>query len=384
MKILILENIISPYKTLLFNAISLILVGFKVLYISETERRRDWVINKDEMKFPYEIMFQVPIDEIPRWVMFKETWKQLNNLNPEVLIIDGYSYSSSWSSLFWARKSKRKLILWSSSNEDDHNRSFYKELLKRYFVKRCDAYNVYGTKSKEYLLKLGAEKDKVFIMGNNTDNTFYYTETMKWKRKREVLLQEYRAPKFNFLYIGRFAIEKNIFHLLDAFRRVREKSNNWGLILVGSGPQEPEIKNYIKKNKVENVLMPGFKQREELPKFLALGDVFILPSISETWGLVVNEAMAAALPVFVSKKCGCWPDLVEDGENGFSFSPFDRDDLFNLMKAAVEGKVELNGMGQASLARIGQYTPESAANVVLKTVNFVLTRRGENGLLHSL
>jgi glycosyltransferase involved in cell wall biosynthesis len=374
-KVVILHNIISPYKILLFNALHEAYDNFKVLYISESEQRREWKINKDGIKFSYEIMFRMPLDDVNPVLLFKKTWKHLNALNPEILIIDGYSYTSSWAGLFWAKKNKRKIILWSSSNEDDRKRIFYKEFLKRFFVKRCDAYNVYGTKSKAYLIKLGAKKDRIFIVGNNTDNAFYYNETMKWKKMRDALCQEYAMPAHNFLYIGRFSEEKNIFTLLDAYNKAIDMSDEWGLILVGSGPQKRAIEDYIQKQKIRNVLLPGFQQKSEICKFFAISDVFVLPSVSEPWGLVVNEAMAAGLPVLVSRKCGCYPDIVKDNENGFSFDPFDKNALFNLMLKIVNGETDLEKMGRQSLKIIKDYTPEKAAGIISETVMYVLNEK---------
>jgi glycosyltransferase involved in cell wall biosynthesis len=371
-KIAILHNIIAPYKTSLFNALHEIYDNFKVLYISETEHRREWEINKDDIKFPHEIMFRMPADEVHSVLLFRKTWLCLNAFDPEILIIDGYSYSASWAGLLWAKKNKRKIILWSSSNEQDHKRLFYKELLKRLFVKNCDAYNVYGSKSKKYLIKLGAREDRVFIMGNTTDNDLFYNETMKWRKLRNTLCQEYAVPASNFLYIGRFSEEKNIFSMLEAYKKVMHISDEWGLILVGNGPLRRAIEHYIQKHKIRNVLLPGFKQRGEICKFFAISDVFVLPSVSEPWGLVVNEAMAAGLPVLVSDKCGCSEDLVKEGINGFLFDPYNSDELSNLMKRIIEGRIDLKRMGENSLKIIKNYTLQRAAEIIVKTVVWLM------------
>lgn len=370
-KIVVLHNIIAPYKTLLFNALHDVLNNIKVLYISETEHRREWVISKDELRFPYQIMFKVPADEVSAILLFSKTWSRLNTLNPDVLIIDGYTYPSSWAGLFWARSRGRKRVLWSSSNEEDHDRIFYRETVKRSFVKRCDAYNVYGTKSRDYLLKLGAKADRISIVGNNTENAFYFNETMKLKDKRSDRCKQYGLPERNFLYIGRLSEEKNILHLLDSFRRLKELDSRWGLIMIGSGPQRREIENYIGEHKLKDVVIPGFKQKNDIPVFFGMSDVFVLPSISEPWGIVVNEAMAAGLPVLVSKKCGCYPDIVIDGENGFSFDPYDKNELFRLMCEMADGKTDLEKMGRRSLKIIKDYTPERASGIIFETIRKV-------------
>ena len=160
--------------------------------------------------------------------------------------------------------------------------------------------------------------------------------------------------------------------LLDAYRGLQASHANWGLILVGDGPQKTEIVDYIKRTGVRNVFMPGFIQKENISAYIAVSDVLVLPSISETWGLVVNEAMAGCLPVLVSNKCGCYPDIVKEGVNGFSFDPYDTNQLYTLMENMAEGIYDLKTMGQASLDIISNYTPEKAALVIRKTIENVL------------
>jgi len=94
--------------------------------------------------------------------------------------------------------------------------------------------------------------------------------------------------------------------------------------------------------------------------------------------LVVNEAMAAGLPVLVSRRCGCYPDLIKEGINGFSFDPFDNDELFNRMKEIVDGKHDLTKMGRASVDIIKDYTPQKAAKVIVDTIKFVIDGIDEN------
>lgn len=373
-KIVILHNIISPYKTLLFNELFEICSNLKVLYMAETENNREWDFKRDDFKFPYEVMFKGQLNRVGFLKILNKTWGKLNLLNPEVLIVGGYSYAAYWAGFFWAKLNRRKIILWSASHEEDRGRFFLKEKFKSVLVKRCDAANVYGERNKDYLVKLGMKEDRIFIKGNTTNNDFYCGETMKLKAKREVLCEQFGIPTHNFLYVGRFSQEKNLLCLLEAFKKLETKDFNWGLIFVGNGPQKEEIENYIKKCSMKNVYMPGFKQKDEIPQYLAVSDVFILPSISEPWGLVVNEAMAAGLPVLVSKRCGCYPDLINEGVNGFAFDPFNMEELHGLMKKAAEGKYDLAAMGKASLDIIKNYTPEKAAKVIKETVGLVLNK----------
>ena len=92
-KVLILHNIISPYKTLLFNELYKLCPGLIVLYMADTESNRDWDINKDDLKCPYEVLFQGQLDKVRLLKIARKTWTRLKLLNPDVLILGGYSYA---------------------------------------------------------------------------------------------------------------------------------------------------------------------------------------------------------------------------------------------------------------------------------------------------
>lgn len=118
--------------------------------------------------------------------------------------------------------------------------------------------------------------------------------------------------------------------------------------------------------------MPGFKQYSELPAYYGLASVFILPSIKDTWGLVVNEAMAAGLPVLVSNRCGCAPDLVEEGCNGYTFDPYNVDALAGLMRKISADDCDRAAMGQASRDIIARWTPQTFAENLCKAAEAAL------------
>jgi glycosyltransferase involved in cell wall biosynthesis len=370
-KIVILHNIISPYKNLLFKELQTIHKSIEVLYMAQSESDRHWHIDTNELTFPHRIMFEGSLDRVNTLALAVRTWKELNSSRPDVLVLGGYRYSACWAGFLWARLNRKRIVFWSASNEVDKNRTFLKEKLKGFLVRRCHAANVYGQKSREYLVKLGLKEDAIFIKGNATDNDFYHSRTSQQRAKRDSLRKQFGFATHNFLYMGRFSKVKNILHLLKAYERLRP-GDDWGLVLVGDGLQREEMADYIKQHALKNVLMPGFQQEEEIPKFLAASDVLVLPSISEPWGLVVNEAMASGLPVLVSKRCGCHPELIKEGVNGFSFDPFDNDELFELMQNVVDGKYDLTSMGEASLDIIKDYTPSRAAKIVSQAIEFAL------------
>ena len=126
-----------------------------------------------------------------------------------------------------------------------------------------------------------------------------------------------KKDDFVLLFAGRLDYHKNIFILLDAFKKVDYKNKK--LFIVGDGPLRLQVESYIKDCKIHEVYLKGFKKREALMQFYNISDAFALPSKKEAWGMVVAEAMCFGLPIIASDKVGATVDLVSDGYNGFIF-----------------------------------------------------------------
>src|SRR5262249_35139847 len=150
----------------------------------------------------------------------------------------------------------------------------------------------------------------------------------------QCLRKRYALPPRFFMACSRFVPKKNLARLLRAFAKYRHVAGAaaWSLVVVGDGAQMGELAALRCRLGIEeHVLFPGSKNYEELPIYYGLADAFIHASTTEQWGLVINEAMAAGLPVLVSERCGCASDLVVPGINGLLFNPEDVDSIAEAM-----------------------------------------------------
>jgi glycosyltransferase involved in cell wall biosynthesis len=215
-----------------------------------------------------------------------------------------------------------------------------------------------------------------FIRYQATDNETIEKIYLEKIRFREELKITYKInKKFNFIYVGRFSPEKNLKMLINSFYEVKklENSKDWGIIIVGDGPQKEELFKLVNSLGLNNdVFFVGGKSWKEVVDFYTISDVFILPSISEPWGLVVNEAMICGLPVIVSKRCGSYWDLVKEGVNGFGFDPFNQKELEKIMLKFINNEVDIRKMGEESRNIIKDYTPENAAKQMFIGIKKVL------------
>ena len=128
------------------------------------------------------------------------------------------------------------------------------------------------------------------------------------------------------------------------------------LVMVGSGADEQELRRMVGDLRLPDVSFPGFVNQSEIPSVYAACDVFVLPSENEPWGLAVNEAMCAGLPVVVSSEIGCADDLVTPGVEGATFEAGDVDGLAAALRPLLSDKEYRLRCGAASLDRIGRWS----------------------------
>lgn len=291
----------------------------------------------------------------------------LNEIQPDVLAIAGYFEVGMLFALLWCLWHRKSVILLSESMENDAPRFQLRELIKQKIVQQYHAALVGGTPHKRYFVKLGMPPKAIFLGYDVVGNSIFHPEFIGH------LPRPLKSPYF--LAINRFIPKKNLAFLIDAYAIYRQQKGHeaWHLVLSGEGELRPEIEQQIKKlNLTDWVHLPGFLQQEELLPYFAHASCFVHASIQEQWGLVVNEAMAAGLPVLVSNRCGCFEDLVLEGTNGFGFDPTDPTALIQLMLKMSSSDVNLAAMGQASLQHIQRFSPDFFAHSLKEAVEYSL------------
>ena len=381
--ILIFHNILwSHYKGRVFSELYKLAKqdGFdlKVIHIAINEKGRKNLgeVDKTVHQYPYKVLFEKTLEEVSLLQRVTKLLKVLFREEPDVVAIPGWNDLTYYLIAFITKIMGKKLIFQNDSTYFDRPRKWYKEIPKKLIIKLADAYWCYGTASKEYLLKLGATEDKVFIRCQATDFNYIDAVCKTFEGNKEKIKKENNLKPKNFIYVGRLSVGKNVEFLLKVFGSIKREfreAGDWGLIIVGDGPLRQEVEKFIKANNLEkDVYITGGMSWKEVPKFYAIADVFVLPSLSEPWGLVVNEAMICGLPVVVSKRAGAYWDLVKEGVNGFGFEPTNHEELKEIMLKFIRAEVDIVKMGEASREIIKPYTPENAAKQMLQAIKFAL------------
>jgi 1,2-diacylglycerol 3-alpha-glucosyltransferase len=292
----------------------------------------------------------------------------LNQIQPDVTIIAGYANLVMLASLLWSKVNHKPAILLSATTTTDFPRSGWKEQIKRFVLKGFRSALVGGQPQKRYVVDLGMPEEAVFLGYDVVGNADFHPDRLK---KLPCPLN-----KPYFLAVNRFVPKKNLLRLIAAYVAYQEIKGEsaWDLVLCGDGQLLPDIQQNIRDAGLEtHIHLSGFLQQDELLPYFAHARCFVHASVQEQWGLVVNEAMAAGLPVLVSDRCGCFEDLVLEGINGFGFDPEEQNQLTELMLKVSSDAVDLAAMGQASLTHIQNFSPDYFAASLMQAIDYALT-----------
>lgn len=208
-----------------------------------------------------------------------------------------------------------------------------KRAVYRAFIPRFDVYLTVGQRARAYYLHYGADPARMVFCPHAVDNEWFAAQAQEARPRREALRRGMGVEHDDILllFVGKFIAKKRISDLLEAAARLRGGGLHIRACLVGSGPLEADL-----RAQAGGLSLPahfaGFKNQSELSAYYCAADLLVLPSDGgETWGLVVNEAMACGLPAVVSDACGCAPDLIEEGKTGRTYPPGDVPALANAI-----------------------------------------------------
>ena len=318
------------------------------------------------LKFREDLPSDLPVDTLmpnSSWQsagqlrLARALWRHLGKLNPEVLLVPGYYTLPAIAAAVWAKLHRRTSVLMTESTAEDHARVWWKEAAKSSLIRLLFDWAICGGKAhRRYLAQLGFPSDRVASSYDVVDNDFFCRKALELRQHQP---SEFGLPSRYFLYTGRLAPEKNVEGLLAAWNDYRHGGGTWPLVLVGAGPSEPQLRAAAAALPFSyDIHFAGHTAYGDLPKFYAFAGCFVLPSIREPWGLVVNEALASGLPVIVSNRCGCAEDLVQHGHNGFVFDPANPDRLAaSLQEIAAWDDPEQPYCGNNSINSVSNCSP---------------------------
>lgn len=289
-KKVVITNLPSFYKINLYNEINK-RCKLLVVYTGDTASDRNIDFFRGEQKFDHVFLKG---NRLSRLI---ELFRILSATPYEELIIGGWDSLPMWLGAIISRKRKNALVIESSYIES--STSGIKGFVKRLFLSRITKVYASGQAQRKISDNLGFRGKTIITKGVGV---FNYIKQPPYTTREEVR---------RFLYVGRLVAVKNVEFIIDKFNSHPELE----LTIIGFGELEDKLKAMAK----ENIKFLGAVDNKDLHGHYQRADVFILPSKSEAWGLVVEESLNNGTPVMVSDKVGCSEELI-NSENGVIFT----------------------------------------------------------------
>jgi glycosyltransferase involved in cell wall biosynthesis len=341
----ILTSVMAPHRVALFNQLAQEPdVDLSIVYAARSDPSRSWDAIEGEMRYRWTVLRQRAL--LARGESFVHVTSGITpvvrDAAPDVLIVGGWDQPAYLQALALKSMAGLPLAWWVESNlRDRRSESRLMRSIKKRLIASGDGVIVPGVASADYVRSLGAESDRLWVAPNAVDNDYFSSSP-----RRE------DGPA-RFLFVGRLESAKGLAFLLDAWASVPDDAT---LSIVGSGSLQEAIAYRL--TGLPRVQMVGHLERAELKRAYAEADVFVFPSVSDPWGLVINEAMASGLPVIASSAPGAVDDLVTHGDNGLVVPPFDVPALASAMARLASDGSERVRMGLRSRSRVNLFSPK--------------------------
>lgn len=343
--VVIVTNIPTPYRIPLFNSVSALLAAHSqtlhVVFAMRKYSRRRWVDVLDRARFEYTVLdtprFEAGFEQVffvPRGI--KAT---LDKLHPECIVVSGFNLMAVAAARY-ASNRRIPYVVWSGETIDQFRQRslrYLRTLTRRKLVGNAAAFISYGRRASEYLESLGVGKNRIHVAVNTVDTDVFLRASDSLPKNDGSL---------RLLYVGHLQERKGLQYVLKAMEKLRDIPVS--LDVVGSGPMQPVYQRYTEDHGLTNVVFHGFKQQDDLTQYYPASDIFLFPSTSELFGLVMVEAAASGLPIIASKLAGGTVDIVQDGVNGYVVDPTNVDELTGKIRDLWSYPEKRKAMGAAS------------------------------------
>lgn len=340
-RVALLTEIPAPYRIPLFNALAQ-RVDLTVLFLRERNPDRPYALHEEELRFRREVLPGFDATLCGRWLVVN-TRVAPRLRGSDAVLLGGWNQPAFWEALAWCKRYRVPAVLWVESTESDR-RTGRLERVKRLLLRVPTAFVVPGGASRTYLEELGVDPARITVAPNAVDPTVFGTAA----RTR------HDGP-LRILAVGRLAPEKGIDTLLRATDGLPVE-----IVLAGTGPEEARLRRVAGSN----TTFLGHVARDALPALYADADVFTMPSRSDPWGMALNEAALAGLPLVSTTAAGAAWELIEDGVNGFRVPPGDAASLRDAIRRLLADDTFRRAAGARSREIGVRFTPEAWADAV--------------------
>jgi glycosyltransferase involved in cell wall biosynthesis len=361
-KIIVIQNIISPYRVPMYNeAYSHFGENILFLFSKETDHYRKWDVHKDmKPKFKYEIINSSVI-KLTNWAIHIpiNLFTLLRKYNPEVIVVAGYSFQTIFT-LLYAFFYRKNIILWTAeTKETSKYYGFLRRLLRNIIHKRANSFLVAGKTSHNYVRSFDPIKP-IFSLNYSIDPALIHLEKHSEAKKKVI-----SGKTIRLLSVGYLEERKGLQYIIPIIHKLQNNGIHVSLDIVGTGSYEKELKTLALKK--DHIIFWGHVPYDQLHTHYSQADIFILPTKKDVWGLVVNEAMMFGLPIITTTSAGCHLDLVNKN-NGLVYELGEELKVELFIKKIINNKIDIKEFGLNSKAVIAPFNTQNTSNAFISAI----------------
>jgi glycosyltransferase involved in cell wall biosynthesis len=377
-RVYLLTNIIPPYYRRVFEHLRELVGNLAILVSAPMEPNRDWRPEWGDLPVKVQKCWTYTTDwrhgqgfSDKMWRHFPyDTLPLLLREKPEVVISIQLGFRTLQAVLYRKLFPRSRLIVWLGLSEHtEKGLPGWRTLQRKALLRGADAVLVNGTSGKNYLLSLGVPRERIFPAPYCAEISLHLALPLE------------REPNVarRLLYVGQLTTRKGLQPFLIVLsewleKHSHEKCEFW---IAGDGPLRGDLERFASIPELRLRFL-GSVPYEKLPELYAQGGIFVFPTLADEWGVVVNEALAAGLPILGSRYSQAMEELVQDGLNGWTFRPDHPEEIYaGLDRAMAASEKQLDEMRRAGRERIRSLSPEYGAKCYLAAIDFVGSSRDE-------
>lgn len=303
-------------------------------------------IDQSAISFPYDTL----------WVLWR--------YRPDVLVSSEFGMRTLFAAVYKMLFPKTKLLIWATLSEHtEASRSKRRETLRRRLLRHADGVFVNGASGERYIRSLGFQKGPICAVPYTIDNrVFQGAVTRKGSDSKRLL------------FTGQLVERKGLHPFLVQLVKwcTDYPAKMVVLSIVGNGPELDRLRSITPPPNLE-IKYEGVASFQQLPSYYHEADIYIFPTLADEWGVVVNEAMIAGLPVLGSRYSQAVEELVQDGVNGWVFTPLNVQDMYRSLDRALQtDSVSLDAMRCRAIEAVSKLTPNAMADLMIATIQQVM------------
>jgi glycosyltransferase involved in cell wall biosynthesis len=372
-KVVVLTNFIAPYRVPMLEAVARRVGDLRVWVSTLMEPNRPWRPESGALQVEVQRCLTIehrsrhPHGYVEQQILHLpyDTLLRLRRQRPDIVLSAEFGARTTQAALYCA-VSGTPLVVWATVSESsEKGRGPARRLLRRALLPRADAVLVNGRSGARYVRRLGARADRIVTVPQTSE-----------LRDVAAVEAEVSGHEQRLLYVGQLIERKGMVPFVTALGRwgQRHPGEEVTLELVGDGPEAARLARVPVPENV-TVRCIGQLPYERVAHAYSRASLFVFPTLADEWGLVVNEAMAAGLPVLGSVYSQAVEELVEDGVSGWVFQPNDPEAVDAMLdRALCTGAAELARMGAAAREAVRALSPESAADRLVEGLSIAAGR----------